>query len=199
MLDQNTDRMWYVIGAVIVGAALIFIMNGSVPSIFASVSDIFRDKTDETNSIVEEIVMPEMGDGINLLEPLGLTSPAWRETRVSYTANSYMSGYLSLDELGLHAGDTFTVSVDHDFEDYKLVHRVMFSPFEGEPDDEREINMISKTRYTGSGRMEHTVVVPDKSKYMMLMFENKYSGQGGGFIVKSQRIKVERGSYATPY
>lgn len=42
MLDQNTDRMWYVIGAVIVGAALIFILNGTFPSLFASVGESFN-------------------------------------------------------------------------------------------------------------------------------------------------------------
>ena len=29
MLDQNTDRMWYVIGAVLVGAAIVLIIHGS--------------------------------------------------------------------------------------------------------------------------------------------------------------------------
>ncbi|MGH2082522.1 hypothetical protein [Aerococcus urinaeequi] len=46
MLDQNTDRMWFVIGAVIVGAAIIFIANGTMPQIFASVTDEFSDVAD---------------------------------------------------------------------------------------------------------------------------------------------------------
>ena len=41
MLDQNTDRMWYVIGAVLIGAAIIFGMNTLMPEAFASVGDNF--------------------------------------------------------------------------------------------------------------------------------------------------------------
>ena len=42
MLDQNTDRMWYVIGAVLIGAAIIFGMNTLMPEAFANVSDNFN-------------------------------------------------------------------------------------------------------------------------------------------------------------
>lgn len=55
MLDQNTDRMWYVIGAVIIGAAIIFIINGTMPQLFASVGDTFSKKTDETTAVVDGI------------------------------------------------------------------------------------------------------------------------------------------------
>lgn len=56
MLDQNTDRMWYVIGAVIIGAALIFIMNSTFPQLFASVGDTFEGKTKETTNITDGIM-----------------------------------------------------------------------------------------------------------------------------------------------
>ena len=39
MLDQNTDRMWYVIGAVLIGAAIIFGMSTLMPEAFAGVND----------------------------------------------------------------------------------------------------------------------------------------------------------------
>lgn len=55
MLDQNTDRMWYVIGAVIIGAAIIFILNGTAPELFASVGGIFQDKADDVSEMVETI------------------------------------------------------------------------------------------------------------------------------------------------
>lgn len=45
MLDQNTDRMWYVIGAVLVGAATILIANGTLPQMFASVTESFDNVT----------------------------------------------------------------------------------------------------------------------------------------------------------
>lgn len=43
MLDQNTDRMWYVIGAVLIGAAIIFGMNTLMPGAFASVGGMFEN------------------------------------------------------------------------------------------------------------------------------------------------------------
>ena len=53
MLDQNTDRMWFVIGAVIVGAAIIFIANGTLPTLFASVSDSFEDGVEKGVDVVK--------------------------------------------------------------------------------------------------------------------------------------------------
>ena len=49
MLDQNTDRMWYVIGAVLIGAAIIFGMNTLMPNAFASVGDNMFDLIDIIN------------------------------------------------------------------------------------------------------------------------------------------------------
>lgn len=43
MLDQNTDRLWYVIGAVLVGAALILSANTFFPTAFASVGSSFQN------------------------------------------------------------------------------------------------------------------------------------------------------------
>ena len=42
MLDQNTDRMWYVIGALVVGAGIILLANKTMPDVFASVSKSFE-------------------------------------------------------------------------------------------------------------------------------------------------------------
>ena len=50
MLDQNTDRMWYVIGAVLIGAAIIFGANSLYPSAFASVTGLMSDLTSEAGS-----------------------------------------------------------------------------------------------------------------------------------------------------
>ena len=55
MLDQNTDRMWFVIGAVIVGAAIIFIANGTLPTLFASVADTFNDSSEMGADVVENL------------------------------------------------------------------------------------------------------------------------------------------------
>lgn len=55
MLDQNTDRMWYVIGAVLVGAAIILIANGALPDVFASVADSFEDASENAMEVVEDL------------------------------------------------------------------------------------------------------------------------------------------------
>lgn len=55
MLDQNTDRMWYVIGAVIIGASIILILNGTAPELFASVADTLKGKTEEVTAITDGI------------------------------------------------------------------------------------------------------------------------------------------------
>ena len=85
MLDQNTDRMWFVIGAVIVGAAIIFIANGTLPTLFASVKDTFSDSADGALEVVETISpaqtfeqrLAEVGDyttdGVNLLPASSMT------------------------------------------------------------------------------------------------------------------------------
>lgn len=47
MLDQNTDRMWFVIGALVVGGGIILIANKTVPDAFANVLDRFEQVSDE--------------------------------------------------------------------------------------------------------------------------------------------------------
>ena len=42
MLDQNTDRMWFVIGAVIVGAGIIALANLLFPKMFEDISTSFK-------------------------------------------------------------------------------------------------------------------------------------------------------------
>ena len=53
MLDQNTDRMWYVIGAVLIGAAIIFGMNTLMPEAFASVGELFMDLSDDVSMNIQ--------------------------------------------------------------------------------------------------------------------------------------------------
>lgn len=65
MLDQNTDRMWYVIGAVIIGAAIIFILNGTMPDLFASVGGTFTNKTEQVTNDINEL---SMADGIDSVQ-----------------------------------------------------------------------------------------------------------------------------------
>lgn len=43
MLDQNTDRSWWMIGAVIVGALLIGLAKVAFPEVFDLVITFFKD------------------------------------------------------------------------------------------------------------------------------------------------------------
>lgn len=47
MLDQNTDRMWFVIGALVIGAGIILLANKTMPELFAKVGRTFDEMTDE--------------------------------------------------------------------------------------------------------------------------------------------------------
>ena len=47
--------MWYVIGAVIVGAALIFLMNETFPTLFANIGETFEGKVSETTEMTDGI------------------------------------------------------------------------------------------------------------------------------------------------
>ncbi|MGG4263779.1 hypothetical protein [Peribacillus simplex] len=42
MLDQNTDRSWWMIGAVIVGAGLIALTKVAFPEVFNIVIEFFK-------------------------------------------------------------------------------------------------------------------------------------------------------------
>lgn len=44
MLDQNTDRSWWMIGAVIVGALLIGLSKVAFPEVFQMVIDFFKNQ-----------------------------------------------------------------------------------------------------------------------------------------------------------
>lgn len=57
MLDQNTDRMWYVIGALVVGAGIILLANKAMPEIFASVAKTFEDKTEDVSGVISTITV----------------------------------------------------------------------------------------------------------------------------------------------
>ena len=53
MLDQNTDRMWYVIGALVVGAGIILLANKAMPEFFANVTSSFSEVVSGATSKVE--------------------------------------------------------------------------------------------------------------------------------------------------
>jgi len=42
MLDQNTDRMWFVIGALVVGAGIILLASSLFPQMFKNITNTFN-------------------------------------------------------------------------------------------------------------------------------------------------------------
>lgn len=68
MLDQNTDRMWYVIGALVVGAGLILLANKTMPEVFAKVGKTFEGITDNTiANLDDEFKATPVKNGKNLI------------------------------------------------------------------------------------------------------------------------------------
>lgn len=55
MLDQNTDRMWFVIGAVLIGAGLIAAANILFPSLFADITKSFTDMLTKATGGLDKI------------------------------------------------------------------------------------------------------------------------------------------------
>ena len=55
MLDQNTDRMWYVIGALVVGAGIILLANKGLPEVFASVTESFEQPMNSGTKLLHDL------------------------------------------------------------------------------------------------------------------------------------------------
>ncbi|EPY6472531.1 hypothetical protein ACWO4B_003228 [Clostridium sporogenes] len=52
MLDQNTDRSWWMIGAVIVGAALIGLAKVAFPEVFQSIITYFKNMIPKSEGVI---------------------------------------------------------------------------------------------------------------------------------------------------
>lgn len=100
MLDQNTDRMWYVIGAVIVGATIIFIANGTMPDLFASVTGTFEESAGKATNVIEDITpLPIEGD---LILRAGVHKNRWINpdgSIVEWNQNGTLAFYTGLIEV----------------------------------------------------------------------------------------------------
>lgn len=130
MLDQNTDRMWYVIGAVLIGAAIIFGMNTLMPNTFASVTSMFDLVTQETNERIEKYTY---GDNLvteyviyNHSDAHGRTdiSDYVRSNRIvveSYGSH-YGGMYLHMSDLDLKPSTEYRLSYNFKKLDGTLVH-----------------------------------------------------------------------------
>ncbi len=61
MLDQNTDRMWYVIGAIVIGAVIIASMMTVSPTSFEAVSDLFSGQLATTGGYIDRNLVASSG------------------------------------------------------------------------------------------------------------------------------------------
>ena len=104
MLDQNTDRMWYVIGALVVGAGIILLANKTMPGVFANVMNSFSDLTEKSTHGVNQI-----GLGENVLDDdaSGVADNKQTITWMSWDRYLYK---LRMSEYDIQPGDTFTFS-----------------------------------------------------------------------------------------
>ena len=105
MLDQNTDRMWYVIGAVLVGAAIIFIANGTLPDIFASIARTYEETTSDTIDNIE-------WHSTNLMVPYGITNGSMlREDDGKFSSEGYGPHHAVSDYMRVEPNVSYTVMV----------------------------------------------------------------------------------------
>lgn len=199
MLDQNTDRMWYVIGAVIIGAALIFILNGTMPQLFASVGETFNKKSEDVGAIVDDIV-PVGYVGENLL--LG-TYDDWtsHNGRFPYAGTfDIPSAYRSTDDMGVKPGDIITFSGEYSIPTGGYAPRLNFSPVPYDTDDDREISRVG-SNMSGEGSFSYTVTIPENTKFIRVMPANArgYIAEEQSDTFRVRRLKLEKGSVATPW
>ena len=99
MLDQNTDRMWYVIGAVLIGAAIILGMNTFMPSAFASVGNNMQTVIKYIDGYGENLL-----NGYVIYEHNVNITEEYHEDfeSITFTSDNAFDGiYLTLADLGL--------------------------------------------------------------------------------------------------
>jgi len=107
MLDQNTDRMWYVIGAVVVGAAILLLLNGTVPDLFAQATGTYEEKTEDvTHQLDNTSIAPP---GVNIL-----TNGHEPVKNDNYLIKKYDLAYHDLNN-----GEEVTVTLKGDLNDAK--------------------------------------------------------------------------------
>ena len=99
MLDQNTDRMWFVIGALVIGAGIILGMNTLIPEAFASVGDSMQTVINYIdgygNNLLNGYVIYE--HNVDIIEEYHEDFES-----ITFTSNNAFDGiYLTLADLGL--------------------------------------------------------------------------------------------------
>lgn len=194
MLDQNTDRMWFVIGALVIGAGIILLANKTMPEVFANVTKQMKNITNSATDEIDNGMFPNPNIAKN-------SSYDWQTYSGSSSKYSKTIGenWFNLEEEGLKPGDKITFSFDYDFGTDTYVPRLNFSPYPYETDDEREIARVGK-RLTGSGHYSYTITVPNNTNYFIPLMNNGLTdGSYRSKSLKLRMVKIEKGDKETRY
>lgn len=97
MLDQNTDRMWFVIGALVVGAGIILLANEVFPKMFGDISETMANVVNDASGLLDEseesnnIVWASSSNIFNNSSTWGYAN-TWRSANITRTPNQTIDG-----------------------------------------------------------------------------------------------------------
>ncbi len=118
MLDQNTDRMWYVIGAIVIGAAIIAMGLNIYSDSIASVDDMMVQQVNIADSMIVDNGFGVLDtDGINLYDRIDAkteTALYWANG-LELSANPsgvYTDGTITTGFIKIHPGESLVVTID---------------------------------------------------------------------------------------
>lgn len=132
MLDRNTDRMWYVIGAVLIGAAIIFGMNTLMPNAFASVSGLFDEAISQTDDVMDRRMYDNRQyktDGINHAENRFKynTTLYWADGQEHTESDYWAEDRVVIDYIPVEPGERYVIYFDNI--DYSLAKDIFLGGF----------------------------------------------------------------------
>lgn len=159
MLDQNTDRMWYVIGAVIIGAAIILILNGTVPQIFASVADTFEDKTEDVSGVISTIPVVSKHSE-NIMDLSDVTHQRWVDPTTGTLTEHAGNDHSSTGFIPVVGGNTYIVSGNNGLHNPSVVYY------------DNAKNYLTGKKTNGNNLRHVESVAPDNAAYVRISARN---------------------------
>ena len=113
MLDQNTDRMWFVIGALVVGAGIILLANKTMPEVFANITKTFKDTTDSATSAIADMTIYQATDGINRVDKYkSNVAIYWRNGEEDASDPYWYEGDVLVDFIAVKPGEKYKVWIN---------------------------------------------------------------------------------------
>lgn len=164
MLDQNTDRLWYVIGAVLLGAAIILLLNGAAPQLFASVGETFQSKAEKATESAEEINKNYFDSSLALTDGV-IDWYSGEATRNERFAGNVITGFIPVTP-----GETYQTSFDaHVY--YYDENKQYIGAYENVGFEFDVPGANATYRYTQAG---HNVVMSETPAYIRLRYGGSY-------------------------